>query len=72
MQLATSAVREIPREWRDLDRLSIVVSICGCMAWAGLTAIARHRLLAVVPVGAIFTGSVRVGDHVNRWRGQAS
>jgi organic radical activating enzyme len=29
VQLVTSAVREIPREWRDLQRLSIVVSIDG-------------------------------------------
>ena len=29
VQLVTSAVREIPREWHGLDRLSIVVSIDG-------------------------------------------
>src|SRR5215831_11496535 len=29
VQLVTSAVREIPREWRDLNRLSVVVSIDG-------------------------------------------
>jgi hypothetical protein len=39
---------------------------CGCLASAGLTAIARHRLLGVIPVGAIFSGSVRLGQSVGR------
>lgn len=34
---------------------------CGCVASAGLAAVARHRLWGFVPVGALFTASVRVG-----------
>jgi hypothetical protein len=41
---------------------------CGCMASAGLAAIARHQLLGVIPVGAIFSGSVRVGQRVRAVR----
>lgn len=41
---------------------------CGCVASAGLAAVARHRLWGVIPVGAIFSGSVAVGDTVRRWR----
>src|SRR5579862_3878548 len=33
-------------------------SSCGCLASAGLGAVARHRVLGVIPVGALFTGSV--------------
>jgi len=43
-------------------------SSCGCLASAGLEAIARHRMLGVIPVGALFTGSVRIGQHVRGWR----
>ena len=43
-------------------------SSCGCLASAGLEAIARHRMLGVIPVGALFTGSVRIGQHVRSWR----
>ena len=42
---------------------------CGCIASAGLTAIARHRVFGLVPVGALFTGSQRVGDAVRSCRG---
>lgn len=42
---------------------------CGCMASAGLAAVARHRLFGVIPVEAIFKTSLAVGDHVKRWRG---
>jgi MoaA/NifB/PqqE/SkfB family radical SAM enzyme len=41
---------------------------CGCMASAGLAAVARHKLCGVVPVGAIFTGSVKIGETVRRVR----
>jgi hypothetical protein len=41
---------------------------CGCVASAGLGAVARHKLWGVVPVGAIFTGSVAVGEHFRRRR----
>jgi organic radical activating enzyme len=36
---------------------------CGCMASAGLAAVARHQLLGVIPVGAIFRSSLRVGQY---------
>jgi MoaA/NifB/PqqE/SkfB family radical SAM enzyme len=41
---------------------------CGCMASAGLAAVARHRLFGVVPVGAIFEGSLKVGERMRRLR----
>ena len=41
---------------------------CGCMASAGLAAIARHRVLGVVPVGAILNGSMKVGAGMRRLR----
>jgi organic radical activating enzyme len=47
-------------------------SNCGCLASAGLEAIARHRVLGVIPVGAVFTGSVRIGQHVRGWRSNAA
>src|SRR6185436_5857576 len=43
-------------------------SNCGCVASAGLAAVARHQLFGFIPVGALFTGSVRVGEHVRRLR----
>jgi MoaA/NifB/PqqE/SkfB family radical SAM enzyme len=39
-------------------------SQCGCIASAGLAAVARHQLWGFIPVGTIFTGSVRVGERV--------
>jgi MoaA/NifB/PqqE/SkfB family radical SAM enzyme len=41
---------------------------CGCIASAGLAAVARHRLWGFIPVGSIFTGSVRVGEQLKRLR----
>ena len=41
---------------------------CGCIASAGLEAIARHRLPLGLRVGAIFEGSLRVGESVRRMR----
>lgn len=41
---------------------------CGCIASAGLAAIGRHRLAGVVPVGAIFEASWRIGRLVARLR----
>lgn len=41
---------------------------CGCIASAGLAAVARHHLLGFIPVGSIFTGSVRVGEQLKRLR----
>jgi organic radical activating enzyme len=43
-------------------------SNCGCIASAGLAAIARHRLFGFVPIAPIFEGSFRVGRVVRRLR----
>jgi sulfatase maturation enzyme AslB (radical SAM superfamily) len=43
-------------------------SNCGCIASAGLAAVARHQLWGFIPVGRIFTSSVRVGERVKRLR----
>ena len=43
-------------------------SNCGCIASAGLAAVARHKLFGVVPVGSIFAGSLKVGRQVRRMR----
>jgi MoaA/NifB/PqqE/SkfB family radical SAM enzyme len=42
---------------------------CGCIASAGLEAIGRHRLWGFVPVGQIFSGSLRVGRAFETLRG---
>lgn len=44
---------------------------CGCVASAGLAAVARHQLFGVIPVGALFTGSVAIGERVRRRRDAA-
>ncbi len=41
---------------------------CGCIASAGLAAVARHQLFGFVPVGALFTGSLKIGDRMRRLR----
>ncbi len=41
---------------------------CGCVASAGLAAVARHQLFGFIPVGSIFTGSVKVGERLKRAR----
>jgi sulfatase maturation enzyme AslB (radical SAM superfamily) len=43
-------------------------SNCGCIASAGLAALARHQLFGFIPVGTLFTGSVRLGEQVRRLR----
>jgi MoaA/NifB/PqqE/SkfB family radical SAM enzyme len=43
-------------------------SQCGCVASAGLAAVARHKLWGFIPVGSIFSGSVAVGGMVRRRR----
>ena len=43
-------------------------SNCGCIASAGLDAIARHRLPGGLRVGAIFEHSLRIGRGVRRMR----
>jgi organic radical activating enzyme len=37
-------------------------SACGCVASMGLAAVAAHRLGGIVPVGAIFKASLRIGQ----------
>jgi len=41
---------------------------CGCIASAGLAALARHQLWGFIPVGSIFTSSVKIGERVRRLR----
>ena len=43
-------------------------SNCGCIASAGLAAVARHQLFGVIPVAAIFNGSLKFGERVKRLR----
>jgi organic radical activating enzyme len=43
-------------------------SNCGCIASAGLAAVARHQLFGFIPVGAIFNGSLKLGQRVKRLR----
>ena len=41
---------------------------CGCIASAGLAAVARHQLWGFIPVGSLFSGSMKVGQRVKRLR----
>jgi MoaA/NifB/PqqE/SkfB family radical SAM enzyme len=41
---------------------------CGCIASAGLAAVARHQLFGFIPVGSIFNSSLKVGERVKRRR----
>jgi hypothetical protein len=41
-------------------------SNCGCLASAGLAAVARHRVFGVIPIAALFAGSMKVGEQVRR------
>jgi MoaA/NifB/PqqE/SkfB family radical SAM enzyme len=43
-------------------------SNCGCIASAGLAAVARHHLFGFIPIGRIFNGSLKVGEQVRRLR----
>jgi MoaA/NifB/PqqE/SkfB family radical SAM enzyme len=43
-------------------------SNCGCIASAGLAALARHRILGFIPIGTLFTGSVAIGEYARRFR----
>ncbi len=43
-------------------------SNCGCMASAGLAAVARHQLFGLIPIGRIFDKSIKVGERVRRFR----
>ena len=41
---------------------------CGCLASAALTAVGRHQIFGFIPVGSIFSGSMKVGDRLRRMR----
>lgn len=41
---------------------------CGCIASAGLAAVARHKVWGFVPVGSLLSGSVKVGERIRRMR----
>jgi sulfatase maturation enzyme AslB (radical SAM superfamily) len=41
---------------------------CGCIASAGLAAVARHQLWGFIPVGTLFTGSMKVGEQMRKLR----
>jgi MoaA/NifB/PqqE/SkfB family radical SAM enzyme len=43
-------------------------SNCGCIASAGLAAMARHQLFGFIPVGSIFNGSLKLGQRMKRLR----
>src|SRR5262245_53618536 len=43
-------------------------SNCGCIASAGLAAVARHQVWGFIPVGRIFEGSFKVGERIRRMR----
>jgi MoaA/NifB/PqqE/SkfB family radical SAM enzyme len=43
-------------------------SNCGCVASAGLEAIGRHKVKGLIPVGRIFTASLKVGQAVRAVR----
>ena len=42
---------------------------CGCVASMYLTAVAAHRLGGILPVGAIFKASIKIGQTRARYRG---
>jgi MoaA/NifB/PqqE/SkfB family radical SAM enzyme len=41
---------------------------CGCLASAGLAAVARHQVLGVIPIGPIFAGSMKLGEQIRKRR----
>jgi MoaA/NifB/PqqE/SkfB family radical SAM enzyme len=43
-------------------------SNCGCIASAGLAALGRYKVGGFIPVGALFNGSVTVGEIARRFR----
>jgi MoaA/NifB/PqqE/SkfB family radical SAM enzyme len=47
-------------------------SSCGCMASAGLAAVGRYRLAGVVPIDALFVGSLRIGRTIAAARSSAA
>jgi MoaA/NifB/PqqE/SkfB family radical SAM enzyme len=45
---------------------------CGCVASAALGAVGRHQLFGFIPVGSLFSGSVKVGERLRRLRPQSA
>jgi len=45
---------------------------CGCVASMYLTAVAAHKLGGILPVGAIFKASIKIGQTRARYRGELS
>jgi sulfatase maturation enzyme AslB (radical SAM superfamily) len=43
-------------------------SNCGCIASAGLAAVARHQLFGFIPVGSLFEQSLKVGERMRKLR----
>ncbi len=43
-------------------------SNCGCIASAGLAAVARHQLFGFIPIRSIFNSSLKLGQQVRRLR----
>src|SRR5262249_39561495 len=41
---------------------------CGCIASAGLAAVARHQLFGFIPAGAIFHRSLKIGERMPQGR----
>ena len=41
---------------------------CGCVASAGLGAVARHTLWGFIPLGSVYSGSIAVGEMMRRRR----
>jgi MoaA/NifB/PqqE/SkfB family radical SAM enzyme len=41
-------------------------SQCGCIASAGLAAVARHQIFGFIPVASILNGSLKVGESVRK------
>jgi organic radical activating enzyme len=47
-------------------------SNCGCIASAGLAALGRHQVFGFIPVGSLFSGSLKVGEHMRKLRPAAT
>jgi hypothetical protein len=41
---------------------------CGCLASAGLAAVARHQILGFIPIAPLFAGSMKIGEQLRRMR----
>jgi MoaA/NifB/PqqE/SkfB family radical SAM enzyme len=47
-------------------------SSCGCVASMGLAAVGEHKLAGIVPVGAVYKASVRIGQIRQSWLKRSS